>query len=171
MLTIAPYPRSITAKKTSRWQLIKMLLTGNKTPSCVWKKISFRLKFFGRSLLFWPSTSHLLHTLAGNPLLDDILSAQPSLPCKLHRPYLAANMGRTECLFALHDHYTLMAQRMPLSIYLAHLNAFFVLSRVQGKEGEQISLHMTVVDKLNKERETTLQVCNAKGIVLANNSQ
>lgn len=145
-----------------------MLLTGKKMPSNAWRKKSFRLKFFGRSLLFWPSTSGLLHTLASNPQLDAILTAQPSLPCKLHRPYLAANINRTDGLFALRDHYTLTAQRMPQNVYHSHLNTFFVLSQAQGKEGEQITLRLTVVDKLNKEGETTLQLCNTKGIVLAN---
>ncbi|MEX0632992.1 VirK/YbjX family protein [Serratia ureilytica] len=46
-------------------------------------------------------------------------SAQPNLPCKLHRPYLAANMSKIECLFALRDHYDLIAQRMPLKMRLA----------------------------------------------------
>ncbi|MCX2959770.1 MAG: VirK/YbjX family protein, partial [Serratia symbiotica] len=76
-----------------------------------WKKTSFRLKFLSRSILNWHTTRGLLSILASNPLLDEILSAQPNLPCKLHRPYLAANMNKSACLSALSDHYDLIIQR------------------------------------------------------------
>lgn len=112
------YPLA-SARPLNGWQLMTALINGEKAPSNAWKKTSFRLKFLGRSLLNWRTTSGLLSTLASNPLLEEILSAQPNLPCKLHRPYLAANMSKIECLFALRDHYDLIAQRMPLKMRLA----------------------------------------------------
>lgn len=158
----------ISAKPASSWQLMTALIGGDKIPSKAWKKTSFRLKFLGRSLFSWPTTSGLLNTLASNPLLDEILSAQPNLPCKLHRPYLAANMKRIEGLFALRDHYALIAQRMPLKMRLGHLNSqAFTLSYAQDKHGEQICLQLAAIDQLNKEGEATLLLRNAKGIMLA----
>ena len=123
-----------------------------KRPRATPGKTSFRLKFLGRSLLNWRTTSGLLSTLASNPLLEEILSAQPNLPCKLHRPYLAANMSKIECLFALRDHYDLIAQRMPLKMRLGHLGPqSFVLARAMGKNEAPIALELAAIDKLNKE--------------------
>lgn len=157
-----------SAKPTNSWQLMSALLSGEKQPSQAWKKPSFRLKFLSRSLLSWSTTRGLLNTLANNPLLDEILSAQPNLPCKLHRPYLAANMSRLECLFALRDHYDLIAQRMPLKMRLGHLSSHpFTLASAQDKNGEQVHLQLAAIDKLNKEGETTLLLRNANGIMLA----
>lgn len=156
----------ISAKPAS--QLMTALINGEKVPSNAWKKTSFRLKFLGRSLLCWPTTRSLLNTLSANPLLDEILSAQPNLPCKLHRPYLANNMSRIDRLFALRDHYDLFAQRMPLKMHLGQLGSHpYTLSRARDKNGEQICLQLTSLDQLNKEGETTLLLRNSQGVMLA----
>ncbi|CAI0935986.1 DUF535 domain-containing protein [Serratia proteamaculans] len=157
----------VSARPLNGWQLMTALANGDKAPSKAWKKTSFRLKFIGRSLFGWPTTSALLNTLASNPLLDEILKAQPNLPCKLHRPYLAANMSKIESLFALRDHYALSKQRMPMKMLLGHLNKTFVLAKASGKSGETVSLELASIDHLNKEGEVTLLLRNANGIMLA----
>jgi hypothetical protein len=157
----------VSTRPLNGWQLMMALANGDKAPSKAWKKTSFRLKFIGRSLFRWPTTSALLNTLASNPLLDEILKAQPNLPCKLHRPYLAANMSKIESLFALRDHYALSKQRMPMKMLLGHLNKTFVLAKASGKSGETVSLELASIDHLNKEGEATLLLRNANGIMLA----
>ncbi|QGH59660.1 VirK/YbjX family protein [Serratia proteamaculans] len=157
----------VSARPLNGWQLMTALANGDKAPSNAWKKTSFRLKFIGRSLFRWPTTSALLNTLASNPLLDEILKAQPNLPCKLHRPYLAANMSKIESLFALRDHYALSKQCMPMKMLLGHLNKSYVLAKASGKSGETVSLELASIDHLNKEGEATLLLRNANGIMLA----
>ncbi|CAI0895853.1 VirK/YbjX family protein [Serratia quinivorans] len=157
----------VSARPLNGWQLMTALANGDKAPSKAWKKTSFRLKFIGRSLFRWPTTSALLNTLASNPLVDEILQAQPNLPCKLHRPYLAANMSKIESLFALRDHYALSKQRMPMKMLLGHLNKSYVLAKASGKSGETVSLELASIDHLNKEGEVTLLLRNANGIMLA----
>jgi len=157
----------VSARPLNGWQLMTALINGDMAPSNAWKKTSFRLKFLSRSLFCWRTTSALLNTLASNPLRDEILSAQPNLPCKLHRPYLAANMNKIECLFALRDHYALSAQRMPLKMRIGHLKKPFVLATASGKSGESVSLELSAIDNLNKEGEATLLLRNANGIMLA----
>ncbi len=157
----------VSARPLNGWQLMTALANGDKAPSKAWKKTSFRLKFIGRSLFRWPTTSALLNTLASNPLLDEILQAQPNLPCKLHRPYLAANMSKIESLFALRDHYALSKQRMPMKMLLGHLNKSYVLAKASGKSGETVLLELASIDHLNKEGEVTLLLRNANGIMLA----
>ncbi|WP_262016689.1 VirK/YbjX family protein [Serratia liquefaciens] len=157
----------VSARPLNSWQLMTALINGEKTPSKAWKKTSFRLKFIGRSLFCWRTTSGLLSTLASNPLLDEILNAQPNLPCKLHRPYLAANMSKIECLFALRDHYDLSTQRMPMKMLLGHLKKPFVVASAEGKSGAAVSLELAAIDNLNKEGEATLLLRNANGIMLA----
>lgn len=160
------YPLA-SARPLNGLQLMTALANGDKAPSKAWKKTSFRLKFIARSLFCWRTTSGLLSTLASNPLLNEILNAQPNLPCKLHRPYLAANMSKIECLFALRDHYDLSLQRMPRKMLLSHLNKPFVLASATGKSGTAVSLELAAIDNLNKEGETTLLLRNASGIMLA----
>ncbi|CAI0855883.1 VirK/YbjX family protein [Serratia ficaria] len=158
----------VSARPLNGWQLMTALINGDKAPSNAWKKTSFRLKFLSRSLLNWRTTRGLLSTLAANPLLDEILRAQPNLPCKLHRPYLAANMNKIECLFALRDHYDLLVQRMPLKMRLGHLGRQpFVLASAQGKSGAPVTLELAAIDTLNKEGEATLLLRNANGVMLA----
>ena len=157
----------VSARPLNGWQLMTALANGDKMPSKAWKKTSFRLKFVGRSLFSWRTTSGLLNMLASNPLLDEILSAQPNLPCKLHRPYLAANMSKIEGLFALRDHYDLSKQRMPMKMLLGHLNKPFMLTSASGKSGGAVSLELAAIDHLNKEGEATLLLRNANGIMLA----
>ncbi|MBF1995241.1 VirK/YbjX family protein [Serratia symbiotica] len=161
-------PLPVSTQPLNGQQLMTALIKGEKIPSKAWKKTSFRLKFLSRSILNWHTTRGLLSILASNPLLDEILSAQPNLPCKLHRPYLAANMNKSACLSALSDHYDLIIQRMPLKMRLGHLSQQpFVLSCAQDKNGAPITLELAAFDKLNKEGEATLLLRNANGIMLA----
>jgi uncharacterized protein VirK/YbjX len=157
----------VSTRPLNGWQLMTALATGEKAPSKAWNKTAFRLKFLGRSLLSWRTTRALLGTLAANPMLDEILSAQPNLPCKLHRPYLAANMNKIEGLFALRDHYDVLIQRMPLKMRLGHLSRQpVILARMQGKNGEPVTLELAAIDHLNKEGEATLLLRNANGVML-----
>ncbi|MBS0974583.1 VirK/YbjX family protein [Serratia rubidaea] len=158
----------VASRPMNGQRLITALLSGSMAPARCWRKTSFRLKFLSRSLLNWQTTSGLMNTLADNPLLETILRAQPNLPCKLHRPYLAANMSKLDGLFALRDHYDLIAQRMPGKMLLGHLGAQpLVLSRAEDKNGGSVTLELAAIDKLNKEGETTLLLRNAAGVMLA----
>lgn len=144
------------------------LLRGDRIPDKAWKKKSFRLKFLSRALLSWPATHRLLSMLNSNPLLDEMLAAQPDLPCKLHRPYLAANMKRRDGVSALCDHYALINQLMPLKMQLDHLgNPPLSLSCVQDKNGGQVCLQLATIDKMSREGETSLLLRNAAGVMLA----
>ncbi|MFI8417759.1 VirK/YbjX family protein [Serratia sp. NPDC078593] len=158
----------VSTQPPSGLHLMAALLNGDMTPSKAWRKTAFRLKFLSRSLLHWRTTHGLMNTLASNPLLEEILRAQPNLPCKLHRPYLAANMNKLDCLFALRDHYDLITQRMPLKMRIAHWSQTpLVLSQATDKNGERITLELAAIDKLNKEGEATLLLRNAHGVMLA----
>lgn len=161
-------PPPLSTQSLNGQQLMTALIKGEKIPSNAWKKTSFRLKFLSRSILNWHTTHGLLSILASNPLLDEILSVQPNLPCKLHRPYLAANMKKSACLSALIDHYDLIIQRMPLKMCLGHLSQQpFLLSCAQDKNGAPITLVLAALDKLNKEGEVTLLLRNTNSNMLA----
>jgi len=152
----------------SGWQLMKSLLNGSLTPSSAWQKPLYRLKFLSRSMLMPINTRQLLSTLAQNPLLPQILRAQPHLPTKLHRPYLAANMSREACLQALQSHYRLILQCMPEAMRCGYLSATpFVLAQLSGKDDHRVSLTLGAIDKLSKEGETTISLQNAAGNSLA----
>ncbi|WP_413556103.1 MULTISPECIES: VirK/YbjX family protein [unclassified Brenneria] len=149
-------------------QLMMSLINGEFIPGKPWKKSLFRLKFLCRSLFCWRITTGLADTLASNFLMEQILQAQPNLPCKLHRPYLTAKMSKLEGLFALRDHYALIAQRMPLNLLVACLNEDpVVVAKALDKQGNEVMLKISSIDHLNKEGEVTLSACDANGVVLA----
>ncbi|HEI8865598.1 VirK/YbjX family protein [Serratia sp. AKBS12] len=158
----------VSTRPLNGLQLMLSLINGSLAPSQAWHKTAFRLKFISRSLLHWRTTCGLMNTLASNPLREDILRAQPNLPCKLHRPYLAANMTQLEGLFALRDHYDLIAQRMPMKLRIGHLAPQpMVIASASDRNGERITLELAAIDKLNKEGEATLLLRNAGGVMLA----
>lgn len=159
---------SATCHVINRWQFAMSLLTGSILPSDSWKKLSFRLKFFARALLSPRLTTQLLGILANNSLLAEILSAQPHLPCKLHRPYLAANMSKSQALCALKDHYSLFKNCLPMPVFLGALSKKpYLLTTFTGKNEERYTLCLSSFDKLNKEGETTVLLADGKGEILA----
>ena len=126
------YPLA-SAQPLNGWQLMTALINGEKAPSNAWKNLVSPevSRPFAAQLAYYQRPAQ--HP-GQQPAAGEILSAQPNLPCKLHRPYLAANMSKIECLFALRDHYDLIAQRMPLKMRLGHLGPqSFVLARAMGK--------------------------------------
>lgn len=150
------------------WQLLISLLNGRLVPGPAWKKRNYRLKFLLRTLIRLPSTRSLLKMLAQYPLLPQVLEAQPYLPSKLHRPYLAANMNREQALTALCDHYRLIQQCMPKLMQVEHLLPVpLELCSISGKHDEGFSISLGSLDNLNKEGEITLQFCNSAGVALA----
>lgn len=60
-------------------------------------------------------------------------------------------MSKIECLFALRDHYDLIAQRMPLKMRLATSARSLRAGQSDGQNEAPIALELAAIDKLNKE--------------------
>ncbi|KOC89003.1 VirK/YbjX family protein [Winslowiella iniecta] len=152
----------------SALQLFTSLVSGKIKPGNAWNRVGYRLKFLLRALTL-PHSSHLLLTnLARNERLQMILQAQPALPLKIYRPYLAANLGHQQAVEALSQHYLQLEKHLPASLFDGYLSADgVVLARLQGKNDETYRIRLMAMDQLNKEGEATLLFETEQGVLLA----
>ncbi|MGT3278401.1 VirK/YbjX family protein [Yersinia enterocolitica] len=152
----------------NRWGLISMLFKGNQALGGSWQKSQFRLKFIARTLISPKLTFNLLGVLVKQPFLNSMLRAQPDLPCKLHRPYLANTLNNRQKLEVLQAHFQLENQCIPKLLrrnYLHH--SPYKLTELTGKNEEKYSIYLGVIPKLNKEGEITLMLANEQQQTLA----
>lgn len=148
--------------------LMISLVKGHICPSKLWEKKSYRAKFLLRSLFLSRQTLPLLNSLVKYPELDRILSAQPSLPCKLHRPYLAANLNPKQARIALEEHYQHIFTYFPEKLRVGTLSRKpYKLAEIVGKDDQTISILIMSDDRCNREGEITLFVQNADAVILA----
>lgn len=63
-----------------------------------------------------------MNELSHWPNLNVLLTRQPRLPVRLHRPYLAANLSRKQLLEALRYHYALLRECMSAEEFSLYLN-------------------------------------------------
>ncbi|KMJ44212.1 hypothetical protein AB204_15480 [Xenorhabdus khoisanae] len=137
------------------------------TPGEHWYSSSNRTKFALRSILTPVSTLKLLDSLAKTPRYLDILKKQPSLPCKLHRPYLSINFKRKQIVCALNEHYKLLFQQLEPTVIsnIFDIHAY-LLATIQGKN-ESFMIYIDSLDNLNKEGELSLYITTAENVILA----
>lgn len=167
-MSILSYPAD-TTKPQSGLGLIYALVTGRLIPGGMWQKTAYRLKFLARTLAFPRATLTLMNHIAAHPLRNEILAAQPTLPCKVQRPYLAVNMPRGAYTRGLCDHYAFIAQRLPAAVRHGHLGKEpCKLAVMIGKDESTYSISMNATQRLDKEGEITLMFNNAAGQALAN---
>lgn len=150
------------------WGLFLSLARGKWQPGHSWQKPAYRHKFILRSLAMPFSTARLMKNLVQQPMLPAILAAQPGLPCRLHRPYLALNIPRTETLSAIAYHY----QSFTGCFTEAMLDACFTeqgycLAGLSGKNGEAYYIDLSAFDMQGKEGEVALNFCDSERVVLA----
>ncbi|HEN3611287.1 TPA: VirK/YbjX family protein [Yersinia enterocolitica] len=152
----------------NRWGLISILFKGNQALGGSWQKSQFRLKFIARTIICPKLTFNLLGVLVKQPFLNSMLRAQPDLPCKLHRPYLANTLNNRQKLEVLQAHFQLENQCIPKLLrrnYLHH--SPYKLTELTGKNEEKYSIYLGVIPKLNKEGEITLMLANEQQQTLA----
>ncbi|WP_231854423.1 VirK/YbjX family protein [Xenorhabdus doucetiae] len=148
-------------------KLFADLIGKRVTPGEHWHSSSNRTKFALRSLLTPVSTLKLLNGLARTPRYLDILKKQPSLPCKLHRPYLSINFKRKQIVGALNEHYQLLFKQLePTVISRIFDIQAYLLATLQGKN-ETFLIYLDSLDNLNKEGELSLYITTAENVILA----
>ncbi|WP_114986794.1 VirK/YbjX family protein [Pragia fontium] len=148
--------------------LMISLVKGRICPNDIWKKKSYRTKFLLRSLLVSRQTLPLLQSLVKYPNLSAILAVQPSLPCKLHRPYLAANLSKKQARKALESHYQSVFSHFPAQLREGMLSKKrYRLADIKGKDDTPLSVSIMSDDRCNREGEITLFVQDHQDITLA----
>lgn len=148
--------------------LFLSLFSGQWRPSEHWHKSSFRRKFMMRSLLMPRLSRDLMQELSQWSNLTAVMSRQPRLPVRLHRPYLAVNFDRSLVSSALRYHYKLLSDSMSSEEFGTYLNSkHFPLANIEGKNGEVFSLVLTMEVNLDKEGDSTILMHNSNGDTLA----
>ncbi|WP_146050865.1 VirK/YbjX family protein [Citrobacter amalonaticus] len=144
------------------------LTSGQWRPGKFWHQRSFRRKFMLRSLLMPRLSREWMNELAQWPELNVLLTRQPRLPVRLHRPYLAANLGRKTLLEALRFHYAQLYSFMSHEELKTYMNTSGLrLAQLEGKNGEYFSLELTMMISLDKEGDSTILIRNEAGETLA----
>ena len=95
----------IDAPVAQRTSVISALTKGELCPAPIWQRRSYRLKFFLRALLYWPSTTRMLDALSRREDFLRLLKAQKTLPSKTHRQYLVRNLSPADRAEAIVHHY------------------------------------------------------------------
>ncbi|ACY85045.1 VirK/YbjX family protein [Edwardsiella piscicida] len=148
--------------------LFSRLATGRYRPTRLWNKAAFRAKFALRSLLAPGDTYRLLQMLAELPQRDAILRCQPRLPCRLHHPYLSVRLSRPQIVDALTDHYRLLNQLLPISQFpTLYAGQALTLATLCGKNDQTYSLRLAMLEKLGKEGDLSIALCDQQNILLA----
>lgn len=150
------------------WQLFRALTTGDLMPGQAWHNPAYRRKFLLRSLLTPFSTANYLARLVRQPMLAQMLSVQPGLPCRLHRPWLSINTNRKQAADALCWHYDKMTTRLPARLANGYLSKQGItLAVLTGKDDQHYSLRLCPDAMLDKEGEATLVFCDTQETALA----
>ena len=158
----------IPARPMSPLKLFLNLTFGQWRPGKFWHQRSFRRKFMLRSLLMPALSREWLTALASWPELNILLTRQPRLPVRLHRPYIAAPLTLRQRLDALHYHYALLHARFSPVELGTYFNADnLLLATIEGKEGETFTLELTMSITLDKEGDSTILIRNGEGEMLA----
>jgi len=157
-----------TSRHPSALGLFFSLFSGQWRPGEFWNKRSFRRKFMLRSILMPRLSREWMNELSQWSHLDTLLTRQPRLPVRLHRPYLAVNFSRHQVLDALRYHYTLLSEAMSSEELTTYLNTqALTLAKIEGKNGDTFTLELTMQINLDKEGDSTILMRNADGDVLA----
>lgn len=167
MSQITLFP-SAEAVPHSGLALFLALSSGRYQPGERWQKASWRRKFMLRSLVMPVKTARLLNYLAQANNGDKLLKAQPCLPCRLHRPWLAAGLTRRRVLDSVISHYEALSHILPASVIQRYLSPTGLrLATLEGKNDGRYGLWLMADHSLDKEGEATLVIRDEENEALA----
>ncbi|EBE9928058.1 DUF535 domain-containing protein, partial [Salmonella enterica] len=123
-----------------------------------WKNRKFRLMYLLRCLINPFSSVRFYHELCSLKSINKILEIQPTLPAKIHRPYLHKGRGAGIRRKNIIEHYRFI-QNLPLE-YQKFLfpNRDVLLIRFTGKKGEDFYIYCST-GGFDREGELMLSLC------------
>ena len=147
--------------------LFSALVAGQMTPQKRWCSQTWRAKFLFRSLLMPASSWRHMGNIANVEAMQQVLPVQPTLPGKLHRPYLHLGLSIGQRVTALRDHYQFVEQIPNNELRQAMLSASGLeLMTISGKDGEEISASLLCCGQCDREGEVNLTL-DVNGVRLA----
>ncbi|MBP2153008.1 VirK/YbjX family protein [Erwinia rhapontici] len=147
--------------------LFQHLLNGRMLPGPIWHSTAWRTKFLLRSLAFPLATLQHMQQIATLPVMQDALHLQPTLPNKIHRPYLHLGLSAGQRVQVLSQHYRFVQQIPSQALRHAMLSSHpTTLASFSGKEGEHFQLTLTCNGRCEREGEVNMML-HGDGTLLA----
>lgn len=149
------------------FSLFMHLLTGRVVPGPLWHSTAWRTKFLLRSLVFPQATLQHMQQIATLPVMQDALHLQPTLPGKIHRPYLHLGLSAGQRGKVMSQHYRFVQQLPSQALRHAMLSSHAtILASFSGKEGEHFELTLACNGRCEREGEVNMML-HGDGILLA----
>lgn len=159
---------SSAARPKNSWALFTSLAQGKWRPGHSWENPAYRCKFILRSLAMPFSTAKLMKNLVRQPHLLSMLRAQPGLPCRLHRPYLALNIARSKTLETIAYHYKNISESLPAAMLQDYFTEQgYCLAELKGKNDACFFISFSAFDSQGKEGEVILKCLDEQQVILA----
>lgn len=147
--------------------LFQHLLSGRVIPGAVWHSTTWRTKFLLRSLAFPLATVQHMQQISTLPVMQDALHLQPTLPGKIHRPYLHLGLSAAQRVQALSQHYLFVQQLPAQALRHALLSSHATtLASFTGKEGEHFQITLTCNGRCEREGEVNMML-HSDSVLLA----
>lgn len=151
-----------------RQNLITDLVLGRLTPAPIWQKRNYRLKFLLRTALFYAPTRSMLESLSARADFNQLLSAQVTLPGKVHRQYLSRGLNASQRAQAIISHYQFVDSLGSSRFATAMTSAKEMpLLELTGKDDRRFTLFASSAGKAEREGETTLRLRDSDDTTLA----
>lgn len=112
------------------------------------------------------STRKILKFITDHPHYEQLLAAQPRLPCRLHRPYLSTSLKRREGAEAIVYHYQIMKDTLGADAFIRHLSEGLCIAEFEGKSQDRYQLIFISTLKLDREGEASLILKNHQNKML-----
>ncbi|CAK9886343.1 MAG: putative protein [Candidatus Erwinia impunctatus] len=144
------------------------LVTGRLKPGRLWLERNYRIKYFFRSIAYPRTTCKMMSALASEPLMQQILPIQHTLPSKIHRPYLYCGMPRIVRAQAIIDHYQFIKQLALPRMQTAMLTKQGIdLASFSGKNEESFVINLACTGRCEREGEVNLSIsCNGTALAI-----
>lgn len=145
----------------------KKLVMNEVTQDRYWASKSNRAKYILRSMLMPKSTFKVLGFLAKNPHVNRLIARQPSLPYKVQRPYLRANLNARDKAQSICEGSRLIISSLKNSILKKiYAKDGLQLASIEGKNGDYV-VKIGMENKFSREGELVLTLQTSEKITLA----
>lgn len=135
---------------------IMALISGELTPGNIWREKSYRAKFCLRSLVAPRQTLRFFNAMTKNHYFSTLLSAQKTLPSKIHRHYLHLGMNAGSRVDAILGHYDFIENLSSRTLVQALTSPERTpLMRFDGKNGVTFTLSASTAMGAEREGECT----------------
>lgn len=147
----------VLRKNNAGLATLMALISGGIAPAAIWQQKKYRLKYLFRTFLAPRQTLRYLNILTRHQYFSTLLSAQKTLPSKIHRHYLHLGLNTASRVDAITYHYEFIDRLCGQHLGQALLSAEKTpLIHLTGKDGEAVIVSASSAGGAEREGECTL---------------